>query len=31
MLEDITIMKFKLINKISANLIEIADLFIYYK
>ncbi len=31
MLEDITAIKFKLADEISANLIKIADLFIYYK
>ncbi len=31
MLEDITVIEFELADKISANLIEIAGLLIYYK
>ncbi len=31
MLKDITTIESKLTNKISTNLIEIAELFIYYK
>jgi len=31
MLEDITAIEFELAGKTPANLIEIADLFIYYK